>query len=84
MQEITFDNSGITMAGNLYLPADFDDTKPYHAIVSVRLDVPMNRVVDTFSAVDYLTTLGFVDNDRIGMLGMSSTRATDRSLGEWT
>ncbi len=34
------------------------------------LDLPMNRVEDVFSAVDYLTTLSFVDIDRIGILGI--------------
>jgi len=34
------------------------------------LDEPMNRVGDIFSAVDYLTTLEFVDPTRIGILGI--------------
>lgn len=34
------------------------------------LDEPMNRVADVFSAVDYLTTLHFVDAGRIGVLGI--------------
>lgn len=34
------------------------------------LDLPMNRVGDISSAVDYLTTLPFVDADRIGILGI--------------
>ncbi|MGC5700754.1 alpha/beta hydrolase [Pseudomonas sp. NFXW11] len=34
------------------------------------LDEPMNRVADIYSAVDYLTTLGFVDAGRIGVLGI--------------
>ena len=34
------------------------------------LDLPMNRVGDIFSAVDYLTTLPFVDPERIGILGI--------------
>lgn len=34
------------------------------------LDLPMNRVGDIFSAVDYLTTLPFVDAGRIGILGI--------------
>ncbi len=34
------------------------------------LDEPMNRVADVYSAVDYLTTLGFVDAARIGVLGI--------------
>jgi fermentation-respiration switch protein FrsA (DUF1100 family) len=34
------------------------------------LDDPMRRVGDIYSAVDYLTSLAFVDNDRIGALGI--------------
>lgn len=34
------------------------------------LDEPMNRVGDIYSAVDYLTTLPFVDAGRIGILGI--------------
>ncbi|MFS1286918.1 alpha/beta hydrolase [Pseudomonas piscis] len=34
------------------------------------LDEPMNRVADVYSAVDYLTTLGYVDAQRIGVLGI--------------
>ncbi|MBP2839271.1 alpha/beta hydrolase [Pseudomonas sp. PNP] len=34
------------------------------------LDEPMNRVADIYAAVDYLTTLGYVDAQRIGVLGI--------------
>src|ERR1700684_1705020 len=34
------------------------------------LDDPMRRVGDIYSAVDYLTSLSFVDADRIGALGI--------------
>ncbi len=34
------------------------------------LDAPMNRVDDVYSAVDHLTTLACVDQDRIGVLGI--------------
>jgi fermentation-respiration switch protein FrsA (DUF1100 family) len=34
------------------------------------LDEPMNRVGDVYSAVDYLTTLPFVNAGRIGVLGI--------------
>ncbi|MBA0165690.1 alpha/beta hydrolase [Pectobacterium versatile] len=34
------------------------------------VDDPMKRVVDFYSAVDYLTTLPYVDSERIGALGV--------------
>lgn len=34
------------------------------------LDMPMNRVDDVFSAVDFITTLSYVDNERIGVAGV--------------
>lgn len=34
------------------------------------LDDPMKRVGDIYSAVDYLTTLAYVDSNRIGALGI--------------
>ncbi len=37
------------------------------------LDDPMRRTADIYSAVDYLTTLTFVDNDRIGALGICAS-----------
>lgn len=111
MKSVTFENSTIVMAGNLYYPANFDKTKTYAAIVVVHpgggvkeqtaglyaqrlaeqgfialafdashqgasgglprfLDDPMLRVTDVYSAVDYLTTLPFVDTSRIGALGI--------------
>lgn len=111
MESIQFDNGGITMAGNLYLPPGFDRDQRYPAIISVHpgggvkeqtagsyaqrladagfialafdashqgasggeprfLDNPMNRVGDIYSAVDYLTTLAYVDDARIGLLGI--------------
>jgi len=35
MQSVTFKNRGIDMAGNLYLPADFNKNGKYAAIVVV-------------------------------------------------
>src|SRR5688572_12571955 len=111
MQTITFKNGDIDMAGNVYLPAGFDPSKQYAAVVVVHpgggvkeqtageyarrlaeqgfvalafdashqgasgglprfLDDPMKRVADIYSAVDYLTTLSYVDADRIGALGI--------------
>lgn len=34
------------------------------------LDEPMNRVADVYSAVDYLTTLPYVDAERLGAPGI--------------
>ena len=111
MQSIEFDNDGIAMAGNIYLPPDFDDSRSYPTIVSVHpgggvkeqtagvyaqrlaeqgfvtlafdasyqgasgglprfFDNPMNRVGDIYSAVDHLNTLSYVDDNRIGILGI--------------
>lgn len=111
MQSIEFKNNDITMAGNMFFPADFDPGRKYPAIVSVHpgggvkeqtaglyaerlaeqgfvtlafdashqgtsgglprfLDDPMKRVGDIYSAVDHLTSLPFVDADRIGALGI--------------
>lgn len=33
MQAVTFNNNGLKMAGNLYLPSDFDASKKYTAVV---------------------------------------------------
>jgi fermentation-respiration switch protein FrsA (DUF1100 family) len=111
MQSITFTNRGIDIAGNLHLPADFDPSHRYAAIVCVHpgssvkeqtaglyaahmaehgyvalafdasyqgdsggepryLEEPAARVEDIRCAVDYLTTLEFVDDERIGVLGI--------------
>ena len=40
------------------------------------LDDPMRRVGDIYSAVDYLTSLDFVDADRIGALGICAGSGT--------
>lgn len=110
-ESVRFNNNGLKMAGNLYLPAGFNDGAKYSAIVVVHpgggvkeqtaglyaqklaeqgfvtlafdashqgeseglpryLDDPMKRVGDIYSAVDYLTTLGYVDANRIGALGI--------------
>lgn len=111
MQSVKFPNGSIEMAGNLFVPTDFDKSKKYPAIVCVHpgggvkeqtaglyaeklsregfvtlafdasfqgesggeprfLEDPYARVNDVRSAVDYLTTLDFVDNDHIGALGV--------------
>ncbi len=111
MKSVDFQNSGMTMAGNVFFPAGFDSQRKYPAIVVVHpgggvkeqtaglyaqrlaehgfitlafdashqgasggmprfLDDPMRRVGDIYSAVDYLTTLSYVDAFRIGALGI--------------
>lgn len=40
------------------------------------LDDPMRRVADIYSAVDYLTSLGYVDANRIGALGICAGSGT--------
>jgi uncharacterized protein len=111
MQAVEFKNGDITMAGNVFVPADFDANRTYPTIVVVHpgggvkeqtagvyaqrladqgfvtlafdasyqgasggmprfLDNPMNRVGDIYSAVDYLSTLPYVDDTNIGILGI--------------
>jgi uncharacterized protein len=111
MEAITFPNGPITMAGNLYLPDDFDAEGSYAGLVAVHpaggvkeqtaglyarrlseqgfvalafdasyqgesggepryLEDPSARVEDVRAAVDYLQTLGYVDAERIGVIGI--------------
>ena len=111
VRNVAFDNNGITMSGNVYLPRGFSEDRNYPAIVVVHpgggvkeqtaglyalkmaergfvtlafdaahqgasggspryLDDPAKRVVDFYSAVDYLITLPFVDGARLGALGV--------------
>lgn len=108
---VKFPNSDWEVAANLFLPAGFDKTKKYTAIVCVHpgssvkeqtaglyaaklsaegfitiafdasfqgesggnfryLENPATRVEDIRCAVDYLTTLAYVDKERIGVLGI--------------
>jgi fermentation-respiration switch protein FrsA (DUF1100 family) len=117
LQAVHFDNNGIRMAGNVYLPPGFNAGGKYAAIVSVHpgggvkeqtaglyaqrlaeqgfvtlafdashqgasggeprfLDDPMRRVGDIYSAVDYLTSLPYVDAGRIGALGICAGSGT--------
>lgn len=111
MQKVSFKNRTWDVAGHLYFPENFDETKQYPAIVCVHpgssvkeqtagfyagqlaengfitlafdasfqgesggeprfLEDPITRVEDIRCAIDYLTTLSFVDNDRIGAMGV--------------
>ena len=111
MRHISFKNRGITVAGNLYLPDGFSETRSYAAIVlatpgsSVKeqiggiyaeklaergfialtfdpsyqgesggeprdLEDPASRVEDIRCAIDYLMTQSFVDEERVGLLGI--------------
>lgn len=110
-ETVSFKNKILNIAGELFLPADFDATKTYPAIVvthpegAVKEQVPatyaeklapygfvvltfdgtymgesdgephfttdpFQRVEDIRAAVDYLTTLSYVDNDKISGLGI--------------
>ena len=109
-ETVTFNNNGLKMAGNLYLPANFEEGKKYAAIITVHpgggvkeqtaglyaqkmaeqgyvtlafdashqgdseglprgLEDPAQRIEDIKSAVDYVTTLKYVDADQIGLIG---------------
>ncbi|NIG54408.1 alpha/beta hydrolase [Chitinophaga sp. Cy-1792] len=110
-QAVKFKNRTWDMAGNLFLPSNFDQTKKYAAIVCVHpgssvkeqtagiyaaklaaegfvtlsfdasfqgesggepryIEDPAMRVEDIHAAVDYLTTLHYIDENRIGVLGV--------------
>ena len=112
-EKVTFTNkeSGLKMAGIIFKPAEFDETKKYPAIVVAgpmlsikeqaqsiyaerlaeegyvaivfdythfgesegeprQLELPENKALDIHSVVDYLTSLDYVDTDRIGGVGI--------------
>jgi fermentation-respiration switch protein FrsA (DUF1100 family) len=111
VRDVLFKNREITMAGDLYLPANWVSTGSYSAIVVTHpgggvkeqvaghyadklaekgfvalafdasyqgesggeprfLEDPYARVEDIRSAVDYLTTVPFVNKENIGALGI--------------
>lgn len=111
MEKVKFNNRGIEMAGNLFLPEAMEVEKAYPAIVcaspagavkeqssglyakklaeqgfvALAFDPshqaesggfpryeenPYDRVEDIRAAVDYLTTLKYVDRDRIAAMGL--------------
>ncbi|MNH98715.1 fermentation/respiration switch protein [compost metagenome] len=111
IRHVTFKNGQIIMAGDLYLPDNFNEKKQYPTIIVAHpgggvkeqtaslyaqklskkgfitlafdashqgesggeprfLENPAERVEDFRSSVDYLTTLNFVDKDRIAVLGI--------------
>lgn len=111
MKSVTFKNRSTDVAGNIHLPAGFDDTRAYAALVVVHpgssvkeqtaaiyarrmaekgylalafdascqgesggepraTEDPAARVEDIRCAVDFLTTLNYVDANRIGVLGI--------------
>lgn len=113
IQNVTFKNKDLDLrlAGNLYLPVDFDNTKNYPAVVvtgpmlSIKeqaqvvyaeylakagyvaltfdgayfgeseglprhQEIPSVKETDIEGAVDYLESLPYVDNNRIGGLGI--------------
>jgi len=111
MEKVSFKNRGWNVAAHLHLPAEFDTSKKYAAVVCVHpgssvkeqtaglyaqklseegficiafdasfqgesggepryLEDPAVRVEDIRCAVDYLTTLTYVDQNRIGILGV--------------
>lgn len=102
---------GLTLAANLYTPANFDKTKKYPAIIAAhpnggvkeqvaglfaqglaengyitiaydaayqgasegnprQTDIPAFRVEDINATVDFLNRLDYVDDDRIGIVGI--------------
>ncbi|MGP9800575.1 alpha/beta hydrolase [Rheinheimera sp. NSM] len=111
MKSVRFKNAHLTIAANLYLPAAFNETVQYPAIVFVHpsggvkeqtaglyaqrlaehgfvtlafdasyqgesegaprhLENPYQRVEDISAAIDYLTTLAFINAAQIGVVGI--------------
>lgn len=111
VKNVTFRNRDIDMAGNLYLPENFDEKKTYPAVIVCHpgggvkeqtagmyagkiseagfvtlafdasyqgesggqprgLENPYARVQDISAGIDYLDSLPYVDNKKIGALGI--------------
>ena len=111
MKTVTFTNRTWDVAAELHLPADFDESRKYAAIVCVHpgssckgqtaglyasklaeqgfvaiafdasfqgesggepryIEDPATRVEDVRCAVDYLVTLPYIDEEKIGVLGV--------------
>lgn len=111
IKKVTFPNKELNLAGQLFLPADFDSSKTYPSLVIAHPEGavkeqapatyaeklvqygfvcltfdgaymgesdgephfttdPFQRVEDIRAAVDYLTTLDFIDNEKISGLGI--------------
>ncbi len=127
-KKVTFKNNDHNMAGILFFPDNFDETKQYpafsiaspagavkeqiatnygtrlakHGFVALAFDTshqgesggnprqlesPYERVEDIKCAIDYLTTLPYVDNERLGQFGVCAgggysmhTAMTDRRI----
>ena len=127
-KKVTFKNNDHNMAGILFFPDNFDETKQYpafsiaspagavkeqiatnygtrlakHGFVALAFDTshqgesggnprqlesPYERVEDIKCAIDYLTTLPYVDNEHLGQFGVCAgggysmhTAMTDRRI----
>lgn len=110
-KSVSFKHGSFLMAGDLYLPDNFDENKKYAAVVTVHpgggvkeqvsglysqklsdlgyvalafdashqgesggepryIEEPASRVEDVSCAVDFLTTLPYVDQEKIGIVGV--------------
>ncbi|ANM74366.1 putative alpha/beta superfamily hydrolase [Lactiplantibacillus plantarum] len=119
-KKVTFQNNEHDMAGILFFPDDFDETKQYAAFPVAspagavkeqiatnygsrlakygfialvfdtshqgesggnprQLEAPYERVEDIKCAIDYLTTLPYVDNERIGLFGVCAVAVASMS-----
>lgn len=116
MKTVNFNSEGLNLVGNLYLPANFDESKTYPTVIvdgswtTVKEQMQSlyakkltengfitlafdhryfgesegqprefenheDKVADIKNAVTYLQTLDYVDNDRIGGVGVCASGA---------